>query len=257
METNYQKILDFMIESGKRLKARAGNIADIGVSKRNLTEEDFAIEQGFKKIITGFGDDHTIFAEEENDVFKNSKHVWVVDPISGTGTFIKGLPHYAIVITHLVDQKAVFAAVYDPSADELFTAYKGKGAFLNGKPIAVPKSGHEKVFLWISSQWKDSELVQKIRVKMGSSDIGSNTHSMAINYSWVACGRWDGIISLTKDSFPEFAGNLIVREAGGQFTTFEGAADILPTDRKFVIGNPEAYEKLYGSAVYLSSWNKS
>jgi len=96
MAVDYQKVIDFMLVSGKRLVMRAGKIADIGIIKKDLTEEDLAIERGLKEIITSFGSDHALFAEEENDVFQESKNVWAVDPISSTSSFIKGLPHYAL-----------------------------------------------------------------------------------------------------------------------------------------------------------------
>jgi len=72
MQTNYQKIIDFVVESGKRLITRTGNIADIGVTKQFLTEEDIKIERGLKEIIKDFGDKHILFAEEENDTAQNS-----------------------------------------------------------------------------------------------------------------------------------------------------------------------------------------
>ena len=84
MEINYKQLLDFIKSSGERLKKRTGKIADIGITKTDLTEEDIAIERGFKNIISSFGNDHILYAEEENDVFNQFENVWVVDPISGT-----------------------------------------------------------------------------------------------------------------------------------------------------------------------------
>lgn len=152
MQIDYQKIIDFILTSGKRLATRAGNIADIGITKTDLTEEDLAIERGLKNIISSFGNDHVLYAEEENDLFQKTDNIWVIDPISGTESFIRGLPHYSIVLTHLVKHKAVFAAVYDPSVDELFTAYLNKGAFLNGQPIKVSQ-GCDKIILRPSNVW--------------------------------------------------------------------------------------------------------
>src|SRR5579863_94873 len=114
MEKEYQKIIDFMLVSGKRLIQRTGNIKDIGITKTDLTEEDLAIERGFKEIISSFEGEHVLYAEEEHDVFKNADSIWVADPISGTANFIQGKPYYSIVITHLINHKAVFAAVYNP-----------------------------------------------------------------------------------------------------------------------------------------------
>ncbi|MBI5470204.1 inositol monophosphatase [Candidatus Kaiserbacteria bacterium] len=242
-EVDYEKIRYFMRESGKRLLARTGNIADIGVMKANLTEEDLAIERGFKDILATFKGDHTLYAEEEHDEFKSAENVWIADPISGTENFIRGTPHYAIVIAHMVKEQPVFAAVYDPSVDECYTAYTGKGAFLNGIQIA-PSSETSRVIFRPSSKWGDKDAQTKIQAGLESYAVESNRYSMAVNYCWVACGRFDGMISLTKDSFPEFAGGFILREAGGRFTNLEGKSDIAPSDRIFISGNTTMYDKL-------------
>lgn len=244
MVLDYNKITEFMIESGKRLIKRTGNISDIGITKKDLTEEDLAIERGFKDIIKSFGDEHIIYAEEENGMFEHSENIWIVDPISGTSNFIKGLPYYAIVIAHLINHKTVFSAVYNPSAGELYTAYTGKGAFLNGERIKVSE-GNRKIILRESSQWTQPELVEKIEESTEEFTVEKNTHSMGINYCAVARGDVDGIISMTKDSFPEFAGALIIQEAGGVFTNIEGKSDLNSTDRIFIGGNIKCYNDLF------------
>ena len=243
-DIDYKKIINFVVESGKRLATKAGNIKDVGVTKINLTEEDIAIERGLNEIIKSFSDNHFLYAEEENDIFYESKHLWVVDPISGTKNLIAGLPHYSIVVAHLIDNKVVFAVVYDPSVDELFVAYKGVGAFLNDKPIRVNNNGNHKVILRPSSQWKDPDVIDKATAMLVDYEIENNVYSMAVNYCRVACGRADGVLSFTKDSFPEFAGGFILREAGGHFTNIHGHSDIAPLDRIFIGGNESIYNKL-------------
>lgn len=244
MEIDYQKFIDFMLVSGHRLVIKAGNIADIGITKKDLTEEDLAIERGFKEIVTSFGSDHILYAEEENDVFHASSNLWVVDPISGTSTFINGLPHYSIVIAHLVNQTPVFAAVYDPAVDELFTAYAGKGAFLNGTQIKVSNTDH-KLILRPSRAWKQPEVIERAKASLEGYEIKESHHSMAVDYCAVACGRADGVVSFTKDTFPEFAGSFMIKEAGGIFTNVHGSEQIQPTDRVFIGGNNGSYNKIF------------
>lgn len=253
-EIDYKKITNFVVEAGKRLAKKAGNIKDIGVTKINLTEEDIAIERGLNEIIKSFSDDHLLYAEEENDIFYESKHLWVVDPISGTKNLIEGLPHYSIVVAHLIENKVVFAVVYDPSVDELFVAYKGVGAFLNDKPIKVNNNGGKKVILRPSSQWKDPDVIDRATAMLGGYDVENNTYSMAVNYCLVACGRADGVVSFTKDSFPEFAGGFILREAGGHFTNIHGHSDIAPLDRIFIGGDEPIYDKLLKIAREASNY---
>ncbi|HYF05486.1 MAG TPA: inositol monophosphatase [Patescibacteria group bacterium] len=246
---NYKKITDFMLEAGERLKTKAGSVTDIGVAKRYLTEEDLAIERGLKELVGEFGSDHVLYAEEENEVFLNSENLWVVDPISSTRSFIQGQPHYAIVVCYVKNHIPEFAAVYDPSVSELFTAEKGHGARLNGEPIFV-STGREKVIFRYSTEWKEMEVLEKSRAVLKEFDLIENFHSLAVNYASVACGRADGVVTLTKDSFPEFAGSLIICEAGGNFTNLAGQEIFRPTDRVFIGGNTLIYPEIFKRIIY-------
>lgn len=244
MTPNYQKILDFMITSGKRLVTKSGKIQDIGIAKMHLTEEDIAIERGFKEIISVFGSNHVLYAEEENTTFPDSESVWVADPISSTATFIAGLPHYAIVISHLVKGKAVFAAVYDPSVDEMFTAYAGKGSFLNSEKIKIDES-KKSILFFPSREWRKPEVTDVIKNSLSDYKIEDVRYSVGIICCEVARGNSGGLILLAKDSFPQFAGGLILREAGGFFTNIKGDSDIKSDDRIFVGGNRDVYGAMF------------
>ena len=242
MEIDYKRITDFMLESGKRIVTRAGNIKDIGITKQDLTEEDLAIERGFKEIIQSFGSEHVLFAEEENSVFEESNQLWVVDPISGTSSFLKGEPHYGIVVSHVVDHETVFAAVYDPSVDELFTAYKGKGSFLNGTPIHV--NDHSPCLFRVSQVYPANAMERLGALLSPLFEVKTEVGSLAVSYCQVARGKYNGVISMTKDSFPEYAGAFIVKEAGGIFTNSLGEEHFHPTDRFFVGGTTNIHPKL-------------
>ena len=233
-----------MIASGRRIKEKAGQIADIGVKKQYLTEEDLEIERGFTNLISTFQGNHAVFAEEENFDFQDDDNVWVIDPISATIAFIGGLPHYSIVCSHLHKGVVVFSAVYDPSVDEMYTAYKGKGAFLNGREIKVGNRGKERVILNLSYEWRDKQEAKDIWEKTYDLNVYRNSNSFAVNYCWVAAGRYDGVIALTKDSFPEFAGKLMIEEAGGIFTNQKQDKNLYHSDRIFIGGTKEEYDKL-------------
>jgi myo-inositol-1(or 4)-monophosphatase len=246
-QIDYRPVLDFMVEAGQRLAERAGRIADIGINKTDLTVEDLVIERGFKTLIQGFSGEHVLYAEEEHDLFKVADHVWVIDPISGTKNFIAGQPHYAIVAAHLVKGQANFSAVYDPSTKELFTAQLNQGARCNNLPLVV-STGQSKIILRPSSQWGAPMVITKAQKLLADYEVEQNDYSLALNYCAVAAGRADGILSFTKDSFPEFAGSLIVREAGGRFTNLEGKIVLRPGDRVFIGGNQKTYEPLLSIA---------
>lgn len=239
---DYKKITDFMVESGKRLVTKAGRVKDIGITKADLTEEDLAIENGLHEIIDSFGVPHSFYSEEVYDIYKPDHNIWIADPISGTLNFINNNPHYAIVVSHILNGEVVFAAVYDPSTDELFTANKGKGAYLNGQLIKVG-DGQNKVLIRESIAWQRPLTASAIKLALKMYQTEENPYSMALNYCWVAQGKYDGIVSMTKDTFPEFAGSLIVQEAGGVYTNHEGN-NISVDDRIFVGGNKLIYPEL-------------
>ncbi|MEI6499175.1 MAG: inositol monophosphatase family protein [bacterium] len=251
MQDEYQKIIDYMLSSGKRIKEKAGQIADIGIKKKYLTEEDIAIERGFSDLIGTFQGDHIVFAEEENFDFQEGENIWVIDPISSTPSFIGGLPHYAIVCSHLFRGEVFFAAVYDPSVDELFTAYKGKGAFLNEKKLDLKYSESNGIILSLSTECKDQKLIENVWSKSLEFKPYRYKSSFGINYCWVAAGRFNGFIALVKDNFPTYAGKLMIEEAGGVFTNERRESNIKESDRIFVGGSKEIYDKLVDSVQRL------
>jgi myo-inositol-1(or 4)-monophosphatase len=247
MQHMYKQIIDYILLSGKRIKTKSGLLADIGVTKKYLTEEDLAIERGFLEIIKTFGSNHSLFAEEEHDTAHKTDHIWSVDPISGTAVFIKGLPHYAIVVSHIYKGDVQFATVYDPSVDELFTAYKNGGAFLNKKSIHVAESVDSlpNIAIGFAPQWRDNKQVKTLWTNLYDvCKVRSAMSSIGVIYGYIACGRYDGVITLSKDVFPEYAGSLLIREAGGVFTTGDGNEKILPQDRVFIAGSPQVYPLL-------------
>ncbi len=244
MKKVYKEITTFIVSEGKRIAKRAGKIEDIGVKKQFLTEEDLIIERGLKKIIHNYYPKHGFYAEEEHDSFPANEDVWIADPISGTAAFIKNLPGYAIVISHTRKNEVLFSAVYVPSTNKLFTAFKGKGAFLNGKKISVSNKEEKIVFL-ISLEWKKPEIVEKILEKTKRFQINQNRYGQSSTLCHVAMGDYDGGINLCKDSFPMFALSLIVQEAGGVFTNLKGDSNIHFNDRVFISGNKTVYKKLF------------
>ena len=243
----YREVVDFMIASGKRIRSRSGDIADVGVVKRFLTEEDLRIENELDALIRGFGPEHALFAEEEHDELPDRPDVWVCDPISGTRTFLLGLAHYGIVVSHLHEGEVRFAAVHDPTSGELFHAELGRGAFRNGRPIHVTdRVGPDgpRIVFNLTYDYRDPTLPPKMFRALADFDLYHNTNSFAVTYAHVACGRYDGVVTFCKDAFPEFAGSLIVREAGGRFETFAGSTEVRPEEHQFLGGAPVVFDAL-------------
>ncbi len=242
----YKKIIEQIISSGKRIREKSGKIQDIGITKKNLTEEDIKIERELKQVIKEFNPKHEFYAEEENENFLDAEDVWIVDPISGTRVFINGMPHYGIVAAHVHNREVQFAAVYDPSMDDLYTAYRNKGAYLNGQKISIKDTDSEnpKILFNLSLGWKNALSSHKIFCELSKFELYRVLGSHAVNDSLVACGKYNGVVCLAKDSFPSFASSLIIREAGGIFTNIDGDENIKSSDRVFIGGDKNTYQKL-------------
>ncbi len=246
MQPLYDQIKAFILEAGHRLREQSGKIEDIGVTKQYLTTEDLRIERGLKQLIKDFDSGQTVFAEEENDTDPGLTNSWIIDPISGTKNFIKGKAHYAIVATHVIDRKAQFAIVYDPSVDELFTAHRTKGVFLNDQPIRLTTTDPAaKVIVRIDARWEHLAKTNELLKLLANEPILDRSDSQAINYCDIIRGRAKGLISLARDSFPNFAGNFLLNEAGGFATNLEGKTDLKPADRFFVAGTQQTYQPLF------------
>jgi myo-inositol-1(or 4)-monophosphatase len=238
-------VINRVKELGDKLPAVAGQVADIGTKKRWLTEWDLRIETELTTLIKSLPGEHTIFAEEIHDKYVESENTWIIDPISNTKGFVNSWPHYAVVVSHLYMGELKFAAVYDPSMQEMFTAIKGEGAFLNDKKITVPtRPDHYYFLLSFSRDQQLYSLDKHIDVYSELIRIGSvrNIGALGLHYAYVACGRADCAIAFNKDMFPEFAGKLILEEAGGVMTDFEGN-DITPNSRGIIASRKDKHSE--------------
>lgn len=241
------ELLDYMVKTGKRLLGEQGNIQDIGVKKQWLTEEDIRIEREIVQIIKKIPGEHKFFAEEEHQNFVDADSIWVIDPISGTKLFIEGKQNYAIVASHVSKGKVDFAAVYNPSSDKLYVADE-EGVTINGKKLKRNQKYKKKIIFSPSYAWKDKEQLIHIEERLKQNyDVFPSQGSFAVNYCLVAEGEYDGVVSLTKDAFPEFAGCFIANSAekGICATNILGNKDISPNDRAFVCGSKENYQDLF------------
>lgn len=236
MDKIYEAITDQLVNSGKRIVKKAGKVKDIGIAKSDLTEEDLRIERELTEIIHQIAPHHSIYAEEEHGQFNASEDLWVIDPISGTDGFISGFPHFGLVASHLHEGKVRFAAIYDPSVEELFIAQAGKGTLLNGEPVHVIEGGNRVIYNLAKPRIGSAES-SRLWPELTKYDVHRNANSFAVSYCWVACGRYSGFVTLAKDTFTEFAGSLMITEAGGSFMNANGDEAFVNTDRLFAGGN--------------------
>jgi myo-inositol-1(or 4)-monophosphatase len=193
-----------------------------------VTEVDMHAEKKIMEIITSSFPGHTIITEESGEHMQDSAYQWIIDPIDGTVNFAHGIPIACVSIGLRHHNDMVLGAVYNPMMNELFFAERGKGATLNGKPISVSnKTDFRKACLvtGFPYKWPDSkEHPIKVfeRFIMEGLPV-RRLGSAAIDLCWVACGRFDGFWEYNLSPWDVAAGYLIVEEAGGTITNFEGA----------------------------------
>ena len=207
--------------------ARNGFRVAFKAPKNLVTEADLASQEAVRKVLAKAFPGHNLLMEEKLDHQQGSDYTWVVDPLDGTTNFAHGYPMYAVSIGLAKGAQPIVGVVYNVPSGEWFTAVKGKGAFLNGKPIHVSRvKDLEHALLATGFPYKSVEAGRKT-VK----DIGHLWHgvqgirrsgSAALDICDVACGRLDAYWEYKLSPWDVAAGQLILREAGGKATDFHG-----------------------------------
>jgi myo-inositol-1(or 4)-monophosphatase len=223
----------------------------INEKQRNdfVTDIDKQSEQEIIHHIQKAYPDHAIICEECGSLCtKPSDYTWIIDPLDGTANFIHGYPHFAISIAVKHKSGIEHGLIYDPVRQELFTATRGDGAFMNDRRIRVSKRPtfhgtligtgfghghpenlptHMKIFSNIMPQ------VAGIR----------RSGSAALDFAYVAAGRIDGFWEFNLAAWDIAAGSLLVREAGGFVSDIDGKDTFLESGN-VVAGNPKVYQLL-------------
>ncbi len=192
-----------------------------------VTEADKLAEAEIIKEVKKAYPDHAIWGEESGRI-GNARYVWVIDPIDGTSNFMRGLPHCSVSIGLMEDGVVQHGVVYDPVRDELFTASRGSGAYLNDRRIRTSNRGGLPGALIASGfPWRQRKRL-KTQLKMLSSLLEEAEDlrrggSAALDLAYVACGRQDGYFEYGLQPWDMAAGALLVREAGGVCIDFDGS----------------------------------
>lgn len=193
-----------------------------------VTEVDTLAEAKIIEVIKERFPDHGIISEEAGELIKPaSPYRWIIDPIDGTVNFAHGIPICCVSIGLSYYDQLILGAVYNPMMNELFFAAKDQGATLNDMPISVSsKSDFNKACLvtGFPYRWPDQG-IHPVRVFERFIMKGLPVRrlgSAAIDLCWVACGRFDGFWEYNLHPWDIAAGYLIVQEAGGRITNFNG-----------------------------------
>jgi myo-inositol-1(or 4)-monophosphatase len=195
-----------------------------------VTEIDLQIEREFRALIAERFPDHVVLGEEfsaADERHQIAEYSWVFDPVDGTTNFAHGLPIFCSSLALEIHGQPVAAAVYDPTRRELFTAQRGLGAWLNGKPLRVSSAETLMDALLCTGfpytvQQKPEELIGLFGHFLSISRAVRRLGSAAIDLCYVATGRLDGFWEQRLSPWDISAGALIVQEAGGVTTTVAG-----------------------------------
>jgi myo-inositol-1(or 4)-monophosphatase len=195
-----------------------------------VTAADRASEVLIRERIRQHFPSHDVLGEEQGLNDLGGEYRWYVDPLDGTTNFAHGYPVFGVsmAIEHRASEKCVAGVVYDPTRDELFAAEVGKGAQLNGKPIHVSKAAQLKECL-LATGFPSQKRHKNPNIHFYH-QITLHTHgvrrpgSAALDLCNVACGRFDGFWEFNLNPWDTAAGVLIVEEARGRVSRFDGSA---------------------------------
>lgn len=190
---------------------------------------------------------HAGFVTEEGTVEQAVGGLnWIIDPLDGTTNFIQDFAPYCVSIALVQDNDILLGVIYEVCRDECFYAWKGGGAFLDNKQIHVSDSDIENAFIGLDLPYNAEEYkpiivnsFDKLYGKVASLRLAG---SAATSLCYVANGRYDGWAEAFIKTWDYSAGAIIVREAGGKVTTFDGDEDISGTHH-IVATNEIIHEK--------------
>jgi len=176
---------------------------------------------------------YSILSEEIGEINNDSACKWIIDPIDGTANFLHGIPHFAISVGLEENNEIIAGIIYDPIKDEMFIAEKGNGSYLNNQRMRVSSRSKLKdcvVFTGGPRQNAENKNIVLKEYNNFSSEVDTPIRKMgsaALDMAYVAAGRCDGYWQRNLSYWDVAAGIIIVKEAGGFVTDFEG-------DRKYV-----------------------
>ncbi len=240
-----QKAGDILVESYGQLKKDQVSLKG---ARDFVTEIDKKSEKEILNIIQSQFPDHSILAEESGIQENNSDYQWIIDPLDGTVNYIHEFPIFCVSIGMEYQGKRKIGVVYDPLRQELFSAEQGQGAHLNGKKISVtPITELSEAILATGFPFRihdrlDNYLQMFKSVFQNVSGIRRGG-SAAIDLAYTACGRFDGFWEMGLSPWDISAGLLLIEEAGGLTSGFDGNYVGLKTE-DIICGAPKVQTQL-------------
>lgn len=234
------------IKAGRGLARDFGEVENLQVSRKGPSDFVSAADLNAEKIVRAelqkARPDYGFLMEEAGTIpGEDPQHRWIVDPLDGTTNFLHGIPIFNVSIALERDGVIVAGVIYNPAMDELYTAERGRGAFMNDRRlrVAARKALPDCVvatgipFLGVGDHARS---LKEIRHVMGEVAGIRRCGAAALDLAWTAAGRFDGFWEHGLSPWDMAAGLLMVREAGGFVTDIKGGEKMFET-RSIVAGN--------------------
>lgn len=212
-----------------------------------VSEVDIKAEQEIIKTIRKAYPNHSFLAEESGKTGEHD-YLWIIDPLDGTTNFLHGFPHFAVSIALAYKNKVEQAVIYDPIRQDLFIASKGRGAQLNNRRIRVStRKSLAGALIGTGFPVRDPQhLASYLRTFHAFSLPAAGLRragAAALDLAYVAAGRLDGFWEFNLNPWDVAAGSLLIKEAGGLITNFEGTENFLGCG-SIVAGNPKVFKEM-------------
>jgi myo-inositol-1(or 4)-monophosphatase len=224
------QVIEIAKKAGRFLKENEGKISEIkekGSFTNLVTDIDKGSEAMIKSFIQQNFPGHGILAEESGASSPTSEYRWIIDPLDGTTNFTHAFPVYCVSIAVELKGELIAGAVYDPNFDELFSAEKGAGAYMNGRKLQVTSTDKlEKSMLATGFPYdvrnNPFNCVQHFEEFLVKAQAVRRLGSAALDICYVAAGRLDGFWEVNLHPWDTAAAVLITTEAGGKVSGFKG-----------------------------------
>ena len=237
--------------AGSIINRAAQNLDILSVTQKAIndyvSEVDREAERAIIKMLLDAYPGHSILAEESGAAGK-SEFQWIIDPLDGTTNFLHGFPQYAVSIALRHRGILTQGVVFDPTRNELFTASRGRGAFLNDRRIRVAKrSRMREALIGTGFPFRDlaylEEYTRMFKAVVAGTAGVRRAGAAALDLAYVAAGRLDGFWEIGLAPWDTAAGILLITEAGGLVTDFDGEEHFLDKGH-IVCGSPKIFGQL-------------
>ena len=251
-----------MLSTAVKAARRAGSIINRGARdldrltittkgpKDFVSEVDRAAETAIVETLLATYPDHAILAEEgtAKDANVGAEYLWIIDPLDGTTNFLHGFPQYCVSIAVRHKGQVTQGVVYDPVRNDLFTATRGRGAFLNDHRMRVSRRQHLKdCLIGTGFPYRDGAdleaYVAMMRAMMSATTGIRRPGAAALDLAYVAAGYYDGFWEIGLNPWDVAAGSLLITEAGGLVGDLEGENQYL-FGGEVIAANPRIFAQI-------------